>query len=64
MTDCKDVVYLAIYKGALKVGADERASHNAATTGLDDYKKNRFKKATTLIMDKIKEAKRMTGRKG
>jgi len=53
-----DLVYDQIYKGSLRAGATERASLDAATTGLDSYKKGKYKKVTDLITNKIKEAKR------
>lgn len=51
-----DVVYDQIYRGALKAGARERAALDAAVTGLEDFKKNRFKKPSQLIEKKIAEA--------
>lgn len=53
-----DFVYMQIYKGAMKAGASEYSSHRAAVTGIEDYKKNKFKKAIDLIEQKIKEAKK------
>ena len=55
----RDFVYNQIYKGALKQKATERAAHQAALTGSEDYRKGRFKNATILITDKIKEAKKV-----
>lgn len=52
----QDYVYQQIYKGALKAGASEWASLAAAVTGLEKYKNNQFKKASQLIVEKIKEA--------
>ena len=54
----KDFVYMQIYKGAKAAGAKERQALNAVITGLADYKKGRFVKASKLIEAKIKEAKR------
>lgn len=58
MSGPNDFIYLQIYRGALAAGATERASLNAATTGLHDYRKGRFTKATKLIQEKIAEAKK------
>lgn len=52
----QDYIYEQIYKGALKAGASDRAALQAATTGLQKYKNNQFKKASSLIIEKIKEA--------
>jgi len=54
----RDFVYKAIYTGSLKKGATERASHQAAVTGSEDYRKGRFKKPLELIERKIMEAKK------
>jgi len=57
----EDFVYNSIYKGALKVGAPERAAHDHAVMGLDDFKKNKFsgRKASSLIEERIKQAKKV-----
>ena len=57
----EDFVFNSIYKGALKVGALEKAAHDHAVMGLDDFKKNKFvgRKASSLIEDRIKQAKRV-----
>ena len=56
-----DFVYQQIYKGALSKGASERAAHNNALLGLEDYKKNKiFKKVSYLIEDRVKQAVKET----
>ena len=52
-----DFLYSQIYHGALRAGATERAALDAATTGVGEYKKNRFKRIDHLITEKIKQAK-------
>jgi hypothetical protein len=53
-----DFIYDQIYKGALKEGAHENSAKNAATFGLSEYKKNRFKSIKVLIDTMIKNAKK------
>ena len=53
-----DFVYMQIYKGALAKGAKERAAHNNAILGLEDFKKGRFSKTSKLIEERIRMAKR------
>lgn len=55
-----DFIYEHIYRGGLKAGASERAAHNAAVTGLSDYKKGKFKEPMNLVKEKIAEAKRIS----
>lgn len=61
----KNLIYDAIYKGALNAGASERAAFDAAVMGLDAFRKNKFKSPSALVAEKIKEAKKATklGRK-
>ena len=55
-----DFVFNQIYKGALNAGANERAAHNNALLGLEDYKKHKLgtKKVSSLIETRIKQAKK------
>ncbi len=53
-----DFVYMAIYRGALKVGATDRLAKDHAIMGLEDYKKGKFDKAINLINDRIQRAKK------
>ncbi len=56
-----DFVYTQIYKGALNAGASALSAQQSASTGSDDYRKGRFtRKVSHLIEDKIKEAKKST----
>jgi hypothetical protein len=52
----RDFVYNSIYKGALRLSASERRAHEAAVTGLDAYKKCRYKKPSQMIDARIKQA--------
>ena len=50
-------VFDQIYKGSINGGATERNAHNAAVIGLEEYKKGRYaRKVSSLIQDKIKQA--------
>ena len=50
-------VFDQIYKGSINGGATERIAHNAALTGVESYKKGRYtKRVSVLIEDKIKQA--------
>jgi len=51
-----DYVYNQVYKTALAKGAKDSDALSAAITAVEKFKKNKFKKVTTLISDKIKEA--------
>lgn len=53
-----DFVYKQIYQGAMKLGAMERIAKEHAQMGAADYAKNRFEKATAMIENRIKMAKR------
>jgi len=54
-----DFVFDQIYKGALAAGAKEKAAHDHALMGVDDYKKGKFQgKASKLIESRIKLAKK------
>ena len=55
----RDYVYDQIFKGAMAAGASERNAKDRACMGLDDFKKNRFKKVADLIGDRIKKAANM-----
>jgi hypothetical protein len=54
----KDFIYDQIYKTSLKEGSTERAALDAATMGLDHYRKGRFKKVSKLIEAMIMQAKK------
>jgi len=55
----EDFVFNQIYKGALAAGAKEKQAKDHAVMGLNDYKKGKFQgKASKLIEDRIKQAKR------
>ena len=51
-----DMVYNAIYKGALDKRCAESVARDHAVMGLDAYKKNKFKTPKQLIDDYIKRA--------
>jgi len=53
-----DFIYDQIYKGALRENAREKSAHNAATIGVSEYKKGRFKKVPELIGRMINQAKK------
>lgn len=53
-----DFVFLQIYRGAIKAGAKERAAKDHAIMGSEDFRRNSFKKASHLIEERIKAAKR------
>lgn len=53
----QDFVWIQIYKGALKAGSSERYAKDQAQVGLDEYKKNKFdRKVSHLIEKRIKNA--------
>lgn len=53
-----DFVYLRIYRGSIRAGATERAAKDHAIMGAEDFRRNSFKKASHLIKERIKAAKR------
>lgn len=55
-----DMVYSAIYKGALRAGAQEKQAKDQAIIGLEKYKKGKFKKPIDLIEEQIKLAKQLS----
>ena len=56
----KDMIWNEIYRGSMKSGASEKAAFDAAVTGAEDWRKNKFKTPSKLIEDKIKEARKQT----
>ena len=50
----EDLVFNAVYKGSLKIGAIEREAKDCAVRAMSDYKKNKFKKVSDLIKKYIK----------
>lgn len=55
-----DFIYDQILKGALRAGAGQAEAKNAASWGLECYKKGRYGKAKDLVSDKIKYAVKET----
>lgn len=53
-----DFVYQSIYRGAIKSGAAEKSAKDHAIMGLEDCMRNRFKKASELIEERIMTAKK------
>lgn len=51
-----DFVYNQVLSGALKAGASQSSSRNAAVKALEDYKKGKFDKAIKLIETAISGA--------
>ena len=59
----QEFIYYQIYEGALKAEAKERQALNAATTGLEDFRKGGLGgvgKISKLIESKIKEAVKLS----
>lgn len=54
-----DCVYDQIFKQAIAAGATERNAKDHACAGVDDFKKNKFKKLTKMIAERIKAAAKM-----
>ena len=54
----------SIYSLSIQKGASHRSATNAADSGFEMYKQNKFDKAKKLIDEKVKEAVKQTKMEG
>ena len=54
--NANDYIFNQVDKTALAKGVREKLAHDAAVMAMSDYAKGRFKTATKLIEDAIKQA--------
>ena len=59
-----DMVFDAVYKGALKRGAVDRHANDQAVIAVEDYRKNKFKKVSHLIEEKTNMAVKLSKGEG
>ena len=58
-----EMVYDAVYKGAIKEGCGELISKNAALSATNKFKTNRFTTVSKMIKQEVSEAKKLKGKK-
>jgi len=57
MDIASNYIYDSIFKQCLSIGIKASIATNAATIGVDKFRKGRFKKASKLVDECVKDAK-------